>query len=270
MVDSNTMVNQVQQLQVILHEIHAKGMMLSKTFQVAAIIEKLPLVWKDFKNYLKHKRKEMSIEDLIIRLLIEEDNKGFKKKRTHNPGEAKANFVEHSQSSKFKKANNEVKGSTLGPKGGISKKQKFQRKCFKCEKKGHKSLDCNLPKRNKAKEANVVDGITKDVSNIHISTVISEVNLVRSNHKEWWIDTVATHYVCSDKKTFSTFEPIKTEEKMFMGIPATSKIISQGKVVFNMTYGKELAMTNVFYVPKIHKNLVSGSLLNSHGFWLVF
>ena len=35
--------------------------MLSKTFQVAAIIEKLPLAWKDFKNYLKHKRNEMSI-----------------------------------------------------------------------------------------------------------------------------------------------------------------------------------------------------------------
>ena len=51
------MVSQVQKLQVILHEIHAMGMMLSETFQVAAIIEKLPPAWKDFKNYLKHKRK---------------------------------------------------------------------------------------------------------------------------------------------------------------------------------------------------------------------
>ena len=45
--------------------------MLSKTFQVAANIEKLPPTWKDIKNYLKHKIKEMSIEDLIIRLCIE-------------------------------------------------------------------------------------------------------------------------------------------------------------------------------------------------------
>ena len=41
MVDSKTVVSQVQELQVILHEIHAEGIMLSKTFQVAAIIEKL-------------------------------------------------------------------------------------------------------------------------------------------------------------------------------------------------------------------------------------
>ena len=76
MVDSKTMVSQVQELQVILHEIHAEGMILSETFQVAAIIKKLPPAWKDFKNYLKHKRNEMSVEDLIIRLLIGEDNRG--------------------------------------------------------------------------------------------------------------------------------------------------------------------------------------------------
>ena len=70
-VDSKTVVSQVQELQVILHEIHAEGMMMSEAFQVAAIIEKLPPAWKDFKNYLKHKRKEMSIKDLVIRLRIE-------------------------------------------------------------------------------------------------------------------------------------------------------------------------------------------------------
>ena len=88
-VDSKTVVSQVKELQVILHEMHAKGMMLSETFQVAAIIEKRSPTWKDFKN----ERNEVSIEDLIIRLRIEEDNRGSKKKVAHNPNEAKANFV---------------------------------------------------------------------------------------------------------------------------------------------------------------------------------
>ena len=52
-------------------------MTLSETFQVAAIIEKLPPAWKDLKNYLKYKRNEMKIENLIVRLRIEEDNKGL-------------------------------------------------------------------------------------------------------------------------------------------------------------------------------------------------
>ena len=55
MLDSNTVISQVQDLQVILHDIHAEGMSLSESFQVASIIEKLPPLWKEFKNYLKHK-----------------------------------------------------------------------------------------------------------------------------------------------------------------------------------------------------------------------
>ncbi|RVW64853.1 Retrovirus-related Pol polyprotein from transposon TNT 1-94 [Vitis vinifera] len=166
--------------------------------------------------------------------------------------------------------NNKGKGSKLGPKGGISKKPKFQGKCFNCGKQGHKSVDCRLPKKNKPKEANVIDDITKNVYDIDLTTVVSEVNLVGSNPKEWWIDTGATLHVCSDKKMFSTFEPIENGEKMFMGNSATSEIKGQGKVILKMTSGKELTLTNVLYVPEIRKNLVSGSLLNNHGFRLVF
>ena len=269
MVDSMIVFSQVQELQVILHEIHTKGMMLSETFQVVAMIEKLPPAWKDFKNYLKHMRNEMSIEDIIIRLRIEEDNRGSEKKGAHNLSEAKANFVEHGQYYKFKKANNKGKGNKLGPKGGISK-QKFQGKCFNCGKQGYKSSDCRLPKRNKHKEANVVDGITKDVFDIDLTTVISEVNLVGSNPNEWWINTSATRHVFSDKNIFSTFEPIEIGKKVYMRNSTTSEIKGQGKVVLKMTYGKEVALTNVLYVPEIRKNLVFGSLLNSHGFRMVF
>ncbi|KAA3484500.1 pol polyprotein [Gossypium australe] len=52
-----------------------ESMVLSKCFQVDAIIDKFPPFWNDFKNYLKHKCKEMGVEDLILRLRIGEDNK---------------------------------------------------------------------------------------------------------------------------------------------------------------------------------------------------
>ena len=53
-----------------MHEIEAEGMILSETFQVATIVEKLPTAWRDFKDYLKHKRKKLKLEDLIVRLRI--------------------------------------------------------------------------------------------------------------------------------------------------------------------------------------------------------
>ncbi|PKI57122.1 hypothetical protein CRG98_022486 [Punica granatum] len=127
MVDSRTVMSQVQELQVLLHEIQVEGMALSESFQVAVVIEKLPPGWKDFKNYLKHKRKEMIMEDLIV------------------------NVMEQEQSSKNKKGKKK-----LGTNGGVFK-PKFQGKCFNCDKKGHRSADYRLPKRKKDHEANVVN-----------------------------------------------------------------------------------------------------------------
>ena len=78
----------------------------------------------------------MNLEELIVRLRIEEDNRGSEKKGFH-PVVAKANVVEHGQSSKNKKTKAKPK---LGPKGGVSK-NKFQGKCFNCGKVGHRSVD---------------------------------------------------------------------------------------------------------------------------------
>ena len=80
MVDFKTVISQIQEYQVLMHEIQIKGMVLSKSFQVTMAIEKLRPSWKDFKNYLKQKCKEMTFEDFIVRLKIEEDNKSSERK----------------------------------------------------------------------------------------------------------------------------------------------------------------------------------------------
>ncbi|KAL2527660.1 CCHC-type domain-containing protein [Abeliophyllum distichum] len=119
----------------------------------------------------------MNIEELIVRLRIEKDNKGSEKKM-FNYVVVKANVVEYDPSSKENK-NKFGKVPKLGPKGGVSKK-KFLGKCYNCDR----SLECRLSKRNNKKEANVVDDITHDVSEMNLATIISEVNLVGSNPRE--------------------------------------------------------------------------------------
>uniref|UniRef100_A0A1S4CMI8 Retrovirus-related Pol polyprotein from transposon TNT 1-94 n=1 Tax=Nicotiana tabacum TaxID=4097 RepID=A0A1S4CMI8_TOBAC len=94
MIDTRSVITQVQELQVIVHDLLAEGMVINEAFQVAAFIEKLPPLWKDFKNYLKHKRKEMTLENLIVRLRIEEDNKNAEKKSRGNSTIMGANVVE--------------------------------------------------------------------------------------------------------------------------------------------------------------------------------
>nr|GEZ11029.1 hypothetical protein [Tanacetum cinerariifolium] len=163
MVDSKNVISQVQDLQVLIHDIHVEGMTLSKTFQVAAIIEKLPPSWVDFKNYLKHKRKKISVEDLVVHLCIEEDNR-LALKDTCTPDSVKPNMAEHDRSSsrsnpkgkgKYKRKNDKKskgKSEYLAPKAGIMN-QKFQGTCYNCDQPGHRAANCKMPKRVNPRQA---------------------------------------------------------------------------------------------------------------------
>ncbi|XP_015158667.1 uncharacterized protein [Solanum tuberosum] len=165
MIDSKTVVTQVQELQVIIHDLLAK---------VAAIIEKLPPLWKDFKNYLKHKRKEMTVENLMVRMRVEEDNKVAEKRSRGNSAISGVNIVEKdpTKSKKRKK--------TSGPKSNPPKK-KFNGSYFNCGKRGHKVTECRGPKKDKKKnQANLVEskGEMDD-----LCAMLSECNLVGNPRK---------------------------------------------------------------------------------------
>ncbi|KZV37141.1 hypothetical protein F511_15061 [Dorcoceras hygrometricum] len=105
MVDAKTVMSQVQEIQIIIHDLIAEGMEINEPFQVAAIIEKLSQMWRDFKNYLKHERKELTLEELIVRLRIEEDSRTSDAKtyKKAMEAEAKANLTESSNAKKRKR-----------------------------------------------------------------------------------------------------------------------------------------------------------------------
>ena len=107
-----------------------------------------------------------------------------------------------------------------------------------------------------------------DVSDMMHSAMVFGANTM-DNPKEWLLDTEATHYVCSNRKMFSSYVQINRREP-YMGNSTTSKIEGIGKLILKMTLGKELTLNDVLHVPDILKNLVSNSLLSKNGFKLVF
>ena len=100
------------------------------------------------------------------------------------------------------------------------------------------SVDC--PKRVNKNEAHAVEEITKDVSDIDLCAVISEVNMVDSNPNEWWLETGATRHVCCNKESFAGLTLVENGEKLYMGNSAASKIKGHGTVILKMTSGKEV------------------------------
>lgn len=115
-----------------------------------------------------------------------------------------------------------------------------------------------------------LENLSDNVLEMHLSAVVSEVNMMGSNPREWWVDTCATRHICSNRKMFSSYNVVNNGEQLFMGNSSTSKVEGEGKVVQKTTSGKELTLSNVLHVPSMHMNLVSGSLLSKNGFRLVF
>ncbi|KAK4404471.1 hypothetical protein Sango_0815700 [Sesamum angolense] len=103
MVDSNTVMNQVQEFQMVLHDLHAEGMKLSESFQVAAMIETTTTTMKEFQKLPEAQVEGNGLEDLIVRLRIEEDNRLSKIKFGKLQIKAKANLMEQTGNASIKR-----------------------------------------------------------------------------------------------------------------------------------------------------------------------
>ena len=116
-------------------------------------------------------------------------------------------------------------------------------------KNGHKSDVC----RNKLKNYKALVSLTEE----DLFTVVTDVNMVESNPKEWWYNTWSI---------FITYQRRKIEEKLFMGNTEVSKIESHSKVILKMSYRLEVTVKKVKHMPNMRKNLVSGTFFTKNGF----
>ena len=109
------------------------------------------------------------------------------------------------------------RGSTMAMVPSKVIRKSSQGKCYVCNKQGHCAKDCHSRKdqgnpKKKCPQANVTE--VDDVLVMNLSVVVSEVNFIGGNTKEWWVDTGATHHVCSDKKMFSSYHIIDNGEQL--------------------------------------------------------
>nr|GEV05829.1 hypothetical protein [Tanacetum cinerariifolium] len=196
MVDSKNVITHVQDLQVLLHDIHAERMTLSETFKLPAIIEKLPPRWVEFKNYFKHKRKEISVKDLAN--MVE-----------HVESSSKSNYKGKDKDKRKNDKRSKGKAEYLPPKVGIVK-QKFQVTCYNCDRPGHRAANCKMSKPVTPRHANMVNDNMDMIAMVSdVITMMLEVNLVGSNNSA-----------------------VDNGEKLYMGNSAIDDIKGEGDVIF--------------------------------------
>jgi hypothetical protein len=124
--NAKSIVTQAHDLYLLVGDIAHLGCALPPKFVAAAIVAKLPAEWHDFATSIKHKREEISMEDLIVALDVEEKARA-KDAQTKNVQNS-ANFVQ--------------KNKQFNKKKGLKQNKTTSFKKKKTEKKDMKNLTC--------------------------------------------------------------------------------------------------------------------------------
>ncbi|GJR32293.1 pol polyprotein [Tanacetum coccineum] len=136
-----------------------------------------------------------------------------------------------------------------------------------CEKPGHKAKDY----RHKKEHGGGNTGGNSNQAN-HVESPKELAGFIESflttNVVNWWFYTSAIKHI--SRMMFVSYQKVNEPEPMFIGNKTASKIKGKWKVILNLTFGKDLVLSNVLHVPNITKNLICGPILSNKGFKLVF
>nr|GEW79582.1 zinc finger, CCHC-type [Tanacetum cinerariifolium] len=146
---------------------------------------------------------------------------------------------------KYNKQNKGKKRSNENNSGSSSNK-KPKLECKKCGKTGHFKRDFRSGNKK--------------------NTNAGEAFYLQDDAIAWWIDFGATTHVCKDCCWFKTYEPAKDRFVLYMGDDHFAPVHGKGSVVLEFNLGKSITLFTVLYVPKLHKNLISGPVLNKCGY----
>jgi hypothetical protein len=259
MVDNKSVMEQLYEIERILNNYKQHNMNMDETIIVSSIIDKLPPSWKDFKRTMKHKKEDISLEQLGNHLRLEEEYRKQEGIKNHVTQE-KVHVMEEGNSSKSSKKRNHENDKSHQNHNGNNNKKKRKGECYFCGKEGHFKNECRFfKKKNKEKNSRA--------TNDDFVAVISEINMIE-DVDSWWIDSGATRHVCKNKKMFKTIN--EDGSVLYMGNASTVQVQGKGTIEIEFTSGKTLTLKDVFYVPEVRKNLISVPLLNKNGFKSVF
>ncbi|GFX27417.1 retrovirus-related Pol polyprotein from transposon RE1 [Trichonephila clavipes] len=154
--------------------------------------------------------------------------------------------------------------------------------CYVCNKYGHLKVNCK-EKKSLQKSPSTVNETFNTEFNINLRFCEAECSLLEldkqlvtscilfeenSDKGVWVIDTAATSHFCNDKSLFLDLKPIT---KMKISLATEDKscpVEGIGTLRFRVKYKgsfHEITLTDVLFNPKLRRNLLSGSRLESKG-----
>ena len=140
--------SQIHDYHMLINDLATEDIKLPEPFLAGYLIETLSDSWKDYKISIKHKRKQMSLEDVIIHMRIEEYNKTRDKYERAKELSSKTNVVEERPMNKFNRPKRQNPKTKPNPSNKVQNPT-FKKKgiCFVCGKLEHHAPQCRNRKK---------------------------------------------------------------------------------------------------------------------------
>ncbi|KAG8483097.1 hypothetical protein CXB51_022015 [Gossypium anomalum] len=159
-----------------------------------------------------------------------------------------------------------------GKSKGRSKSSNRGKTCKFCKKKGHIKSECyKLQNKIKREAANQKGKQPKNFGKADVVEDYSDGELLVSSvndskvSEEWILDSSCTFYMSPNRDWFTTYETV-SEGVVLIGNNASCKIAGVGTIKVKMFDGVVRTLSDVRHVPKLKRNLISLSTLNSKGY----
>ncbi|VFQ69816.1 unnamed protein product [Cuscuta campestris] len=191
-VDDKSIMDQVHEYENLVFDVLAEGMTMCEILQANVLIEKLPQSWAEYCKKLRHKKRDMPLDELVYHIKIEEANRLKDKSLSYSVlPPVKANLIESSNGNNHRSKGNSS-GSFKSNKKSFKKpgnkhfknhggqiQKKNNGACFVCGKTGHKANRC-FKRFDKNKDGNVHHNPQANVVEHDdiITAVVSEVNMI--------------------------------------------------------------------------------------------
>ena len=101
------------------------------------------------------------------------------------------------------------------------------------------------------------------------STFLLEICSVQNPTDSWCVDSGCTNHICNSLQGFQETRKLN-EGELFLTLADGSRIPIIVVGLFNLCFkSKILILENCFYVPNVHRNLISANYLGKHGYCVI-
>jgi len=147
-----------------------------------------------------------------------------------------------------------------------SRGRKSYKFCRYCKKPGHEISDYFILKKKQEKQEKGKATQSPEVANIEADSdgdiTLSIISSNKRSKTEWILDSGCTFHMCPYKDLFTTLEFVDCGV-VLMGNDAQCKIVGIGTIQMKTDDGVVRTLSDVRYIPKLKRNLISLGTLES-------